>query len=194
MKPIRAPSSGMSVSSVVHSSPGATGNVRVRVPVVTISPAASADCAGLARASRRDGAGQRAARLGRSRRPCDRHGLSCGRRSISKHESSRAHFSCRGPPNGGSDEEPPMEAVGRDGVPGPETTSSGRWTARLKAVGDPVDATNKSLLVHARGRAGRPGSNVGRRRELRHHENVAINRFYCHGFGDSMVQQGPSGA
>src|ERR1700685_1187078 len=45
-KRMRAPSSGISVSFVLHSSPAATGKARVSVPVVTISPAASGGVSG----------------------------------------------------------------------------------------------------------------------------------------------------
>ena len=45
---MRAPSSGMLVSSVVHTSPAATGKAGVSVPVVTTSPAASGGLSGSA--------------------------------------------------------------------------------------------------------------------------------------------------
>jgi hypothetical protein len=45
-KRMRAPSSGTPASFVVHSSPAAIGKARVRVPVVTISPAARGGLSG----------------------------------------------------------------------------------------------------------------------------------------------------
>ena len=144
-----SPSSAIPLIVVVHVSPAATGKARVSVPVVTISPAASGGLSGSAasRSTRCRNAETGPSRTFAARPRSTRVPLRCS--SISR-RASRAPSrcgECHGMAN--SYQQRAVQAAGCDGVGRLELPAGKSRLHDLETMGDPFDAAQQRVFVHA---------------------------------------------
>ena len=150
------PASGMPSSLVDQRSPGWIGCASVRVPVVTISPAASGVLTGIAG----DFGDEEAEGADRAAEHVASVALGDGGAVPGKPDCEAAQ---QGLPRGSiradvvalADEERAVEAEGGGGLGTAEPPAGIDRLDDLEAVGDPVDAVEEVVLVHARLGGGR---------------------------------------